>query len=176
MTPAQQSPLKQLLKQFKTFFGTNPGRTTAVWHIIETAAGQVVQTTHRPVPWKHWKTINHKVSKMLKMDIIEPSTSTCCNPIVLVPKLDGSVRICIDFHDVNKLAAFDAYPMPCPDVLLSQLGGHASSVPWISPRDIGKSPSDRRIKRRQPLPPRRDCFSSRKCHSAYMAQLPHSKD
>lgn len=42
--------------------------------------------------------------------------------IVLVPKLDGSVRFCIDFREVNKLATFKAYLMLRADVLLSQLG------------------------------------------------------
>lgn len=58
---------------------------------------------------------------MLKLGVIEPSVSTWRNPIVLVPKLDGSVRFRIDFREVNKVSEFDAYPMPRTDVLLSRL-------------------------------------------------------
>lgn len=71
---------------------------------------------------------------MLQMNIIEPSSSTCHNPIVLVPKSDGAVHFCIDFHEVNKIATFDAYPMPLPDVLLSQLG----EARYISALDLTK--------------------------------------
>lgn len=59
---------------------------------------------------------------MLKLGVIEPSASAWRNPIVLVPKPDGSVRFCIGFREVNKIAEFDAYPMPRTDVLLSRLG------------------------------------------------------
>lgn len=60
---------------------------------------------------------------MLGMDIIEPSSSLWHNPIVLVHKSDSSVHFCINFHEVNKITAFDTYPISRPDVLLSQLGG-----------------------------------------------------
>lgn len=39
-----------------------------------------------------------------------------------MPKPNGTIQFCIDFREVNKLATFDAYPMPRPNVLLSQLG------------------------------------------------------
>lgn len=59
---------------------------------------------------------------MLQMGVIKSSNSTWHNPIMLVPKLDASVRFCIDFREVNKLAAFNACPMSRTDILLSQLG------------------------------------------------------
>lgn len=59
---------------------------------------------------------------MLSLDVIEPSKSAWRSPIVLVPKPDGSVRFCIDFRAINKVAEFDAYSMPQMDILLSRLG------------------------------------------------------
>lgn len=56
------------------------------------------------------------------MDVIEPSTSAWRSPFVLVPKPDNTVCFYIGFREVNKIAAFDAYPMPRTDVLLSHLG------------------------------------------------------
>lgn len=46
-------------------FRYNPGKTTAIWHVIETPPGQVVWTTHRPVLWKRWETINREVAEIL---------------------------------------------------------------------------------------------------------------
>ncbi len=43
-------------------------------------------------------------------------------PIVLVTKMDGSVRFCVDYHNVNAVSKFDMYPMPRVDELLDRMG------------------------------------------------------
>lgn len=68
------------------------------------------------------------------MGVIKPSVSAGRNPIVLVPKPDGSVPFCIDFQEINKIAEFDAFPMPRTDVLLSLLG----EARFISTLDLTK--------------------------------------
>lgn len=92
LTAGQRGQLTQLLEWYTTIFGTNPGRTTVIWHIRDTPLNHVVRTTHHPVPWKCWETISNEVDEMLRMGVIEPSKSAWRNPIVLVPKPDGSVR------------------------------------------------------------------------------------
>lgn len=59
---------------------------------------------------------------MLKLGVIEPSESECSSPIIIVPKKDGSLRICIDFQKLNAISFFDAYPMPRIEDLLERIG------------------------------------------------------
>ena len=40
----------------------------------------------------------------------------------LVPKPDGTLRFCNDFRKLNEVSHFDAYPIPCIDELVDQLG------------------------------------------------------
>lgn len=68
--------------------------------------------------------VNKQVSDMLDLDVIERSQSAWRSPLVLVPKLDRIIRFCVDYREVNKIAPFDAYPMPRADLLIDQIGKH----------------------------------------------------
>ena len=59
---------------------------------------------------------------MIERDVVEPSSSEWSSPIVIVPKKDGSLRVCMDFRKVNAISQFDAYPMPRIDDLLERIG------------------------------------------------------
>ncbi len=60
---------------------------------------------------------------MEERDIIEPSTTAWLSPIVLVNKPDGSKRMCLDYHQVNKHLATDIYPLPRLEELMDQAAG-----------------------------------------------------
>ncbi|CAN6456006.1 unnamed protein product [Victoria cruziana] len=45
--------------------------------------------------------------------------------IVVVPKKNGKIRLCIDFRDLNKATPKDDYPLPNIDLLVDSTAGHA---------------------------------------------------
>lgn len=122
ITPQQAKELEGLLSEFRGLFSLQPGHTPLVTHRIPTLPGQVVCTPLRPLSWMRWDAIDKEVSEMLALRVIVPSHSKWRSPIILVPKPDGNIRFCIDFRVVNRIAKFNAYPMPRTDVLLDQLG------------------------------------------------------
>ena len=77
---------------------------------------------------------NEEVRKMLRLGIIEPSTSQYASPTVMVRKPDGSLRYCIDFRRLNSRTVFDAEPIPNPELVLSRLG----KAKYISKMDLTK--------------------------------------
>lgn len=63
--------------------------------------------------------------KKMELDgVIQKSVSPWGSPILLVPKVDGTWRFCIDFRRMNKNTIADAYPLPRMEEILQRAGGH----------------------------------------------------
>ena len=56
--------------------------------------------------------VREEIREMLEKGVIVPSESPFSSPIVMVPKKDGSNRMCIDYRKLNDLTIKDEYPLP----------------------------------------------------------------
>ena len=45
--------------------------------------------------------------------------------VVLVPKKNGKVRVCVDFQDLNKASPKDDFPLPHLDMLVDSTTGYS---------------------------------------------------
>ena len=45
--------------------------------------------------------------------------------VVLIPKKDGKVRVCVDYRDLNKASPKDDFPLPHIDMLVDSTVGHS---------------------------------------------------
>ena len=75
-----------------------------------------------------------ELEQMESMGIIRPSTSEWASPIVIVPKKDGTIRLCVDYQKLNRVSRFDAYPMPRVDEMIDHIG----QGKYISTLDLNK--------------------------------------
>ncbi|XP_036804331.1 uncharacterized protein LOC118940159 [Oncorhynchus mykiss] len=122
LLPEQSRQLDKLIMNFGRIFSPFPGQTDVLFHHIHTEPGKKVHIHPYRIPEARRVIAKKEVREMLRMGVIEPSTSEWSSPIVLVPKSDGSMRLCNDFRGVNAISTFDAYPMPRVDELLERLG------------------------------------------------------
>ncbi|GJX96113.1 transposon ty3-G gag-pol polyprotein [Tanacetum coccineum] len=65
--------------------------------------------------------IKRQVEELLKSGVINPSSSPCGSPIILVTKKDGGWRMCVDYRALNKITIKNRYPLRRIDDLLDQL-------------------------------------------------------
>ena len=54
---------------------------------------------------------------------IRPSVSPWGEPVIFVKKKDGTMRLCIDYRQLNKMTIKNRYPLPRIDDLFDQLRG-----------------------------------------------------
>ena len=63
------------------------------------------------------------MEELLNKGFIRPSTSPWGAPVLLVKKKDGSLRLCIDYRQLNWATICNQYPLPRIDELFDQLQG-----------------------------------------------------
>ena len=61
------------------------------------------------------------VQGLLDQRVIKPNSYPCGSLIMMVPKKDGTWRMCVDFQALNKIMVKNRYPLPRIDDLLDQL-------------------------------------------------------
>jgi hypothetical protein len=69
------------------------------------------------------KELKEQLQELLDKGFILPSISPWGAPVLFVKKKDGSIRMCIDYWELNKVTIKNRYPLPMIDDLLDQLQG-----------------------------------------------------
>ncbi|KAI3701001.1 hypothetical protein L2E82_45642 [Cichorium intybus] len=64
-----------------------------------------------------------QLQELLDKGFIRPSSSPWCAPVLFVKKKDGSMHMCIDYRELNKITIKNRYPLPRLDDLFDQLQG-----------------------------------------------------
>ncbi|CAF0802392.1 unnamed protein product [Brachionus calyciflorus] len=56
--------------------------------------------------------LKEEINLMLKANIIRRSRSPWSSPVIVVPKKDGSYRICFDYRKLNQVTISEKWPLP----------------------------------------------------------------
>ena len=63
------------------------------------------------------KELKVQMEEMVNKGFVKPSTSPWGAPVLFVKKKDGSMRLCIDYRELNKVTIRNQYPLPRIDDL-----------------------------------------------------------
>ncbi|XP_042886053.1 uncharacterized protein LOC122262167 [Penaeus japonicus] len=119
----QKQQLEKLLDRYSNVFSDEPGLTKSLTHDINLCSETPIRLKPYPIPYNLRKSFDEEVERMLRLNVIEPSKSPYCSPVVLVRKADNTFRFCVDFRSLNDVSQFDAEPMPIIDEALGNFVG-----------------------------------------------------
>lgn len=81
-------------------------------HSIDTGDSKPIHLRSYRIPHRQRKLLESQIETICAHGIVRPSKSPYSAPIVIVPKKDGKVRMCIYFRKLNEVNKKDVYPLP----------------------------------------------------------------
>ncbi|XP_052740236.1 uncharacterized protein LOC112054640 [Bicyclus anynana] len=132
LTNEEKTQLNSLLVEFNDIFNEKGSPTNYTEHRIETGNCQPIAVKPYRLSPARQQQLKHKLDEMISNDIIEECNSPWSAPVILVPKGQNDVRVCIDYRQLNEVTKPDRYPLPRIDDLLHQ----AKAMPYMSTIDL----------------------------------------
>uniref|UniRef100_A0A8B9GTI5 ribonuclease H n=1 Tax=Astyanax mexicanus TaxID=7994 RepID=A0A8B9GTI5_ASTMX len=122
----EQQEVKALLEQYVSVFSQETGDlgcTTLVEHEIPLLDDIPVRQRYRRLSPSQYGLVKAHIQELVECGIAKPSCSPYSSPIVVVQKKDGSIRLCVDYRQLNAKTRKDAFPLPRIEESLDALAG-----------------------------------------------------
>lgn len=125
---ALPSSITSLLQEYDDVFpeetpsGLPPLR--GIEHQIDFVPGAILpnRPAYRSNP-EETKELQRQVQELMDKGYVRESMSPCAVPVLLVPKKDGSWRMCVDCRAINNITVKYRHPIPRLDDMLDELHG-----------------------------------------------------
>ena len=130
----QTNELKDILSSYSDVLTDVPGKTDLIEHDVIVKSDIPVTRKAYMLPYALREKVRLEIDNMLEAGIAEKSNSPYASPIVVVPKKDSSIRLCVDYRRLNEITIFDPQPMPKLEDVINKLG----KAKYLSKLDLTK--------------------------------------
>lgn len=117
--------VRQLISNYQDIFsmGDDIGHTHSVKHRIDLVNEVPFKQKHRRIPPAMIDEVRSHLRQLLSAGVIRKSHSPWASNVVLARKKDNSLRLCIDFRQLNQRTIKDSYGLPRIEDILDSLNG-----------------------------------------------------
>ncbi len=126
LDPEQVTKIKALLEKHQNVLSSHErdfGFTDTITHRIDTGLSHPIRQRHRPLPPAQYQAVREHIKNLLEEGIVRESKSPWASPVVVVQKKDSSIRLCVDYRQLNRITHRDSFPLPRIEESLQALGG-----------------------------------------------------
>ena len=138
LTFAQQQVVLDMLQKESSVFSANEhevGNIPDLQLEIKLTDNVPVQKSYVNVPKPLFKEVKSYIEDLLNRGFVRKSQSSYSSPVVCVRKKDGTLRLCIDYRQLNRKTIPDRHPLPRIQQTVENLGGNT----WFTLLDMNKA-------------------------------------
>ena len=139
LSPEQKQSVSKILLEESDSFAQGDGDIGCAEGLqlsIDLSDPTPVQQTYTSILKPLYPDVKQYVEDLLNKGFIKKSRSQYSSPVVCVRKKDGTLRLCIDYRQLNSKTIPDRHPLPRVKDTLESLGGNR----WFTLLDQGISP------------------------------------
>ena len=118
----QRDELKMLILEYAHLFPDIPTRTDQIYHDADIEGSKPIKQHPYRMNLTKLQYLREEIQYLLDNDFIEPSQSDWSSPSILVPKPDGTFRMCTGYRKVNSVTKTDSFPVPRMDDCIDNIG------------------------------------------------------
>uniref|UniRef100_A0A7N8YIE6 Gypsy retrotransposon integrase-like protein 1 n=1 Tax=Mastacembelus armatus TaxID=205130 RepID=A0A7N8YIE6_9TELE len=134
----QRLEVKQMLREESQSFSKSDNDIGCIERLKMTISlkdNEPVKRTYMAVPRPLYQEMKGYLHDLIAQGWVRKSNSSYSSPVVCVRKKDGTLRLCIDYRDLNRKTHPDRQPIPRVQDIMDSLGGNS----WFSLLDQGKA-------------------------------------
>lgn len=102
-----------------------------IFHDIPLIDGKPVRQRYRRIPPTNYDAVKAHICQLIDQ-VIQENCRPYASPIVQVKKKDGSLWMCVDYHQLHSKTRKDAFPLPFIEESLDALSG----AEWFTTMDL----------------------------------------
>eukprot|EP00952_Eustigmatos_sp_NYUAD-ZCMA_P007711 32490-Eustigmatos_ZCMA.PRE.1 len=126
LTPEQDAQFEDWIQQYLPAFPTSKNHLGVIRGFVydlDFANPRPFQARAYRVSPAEREVVRENIERLIGMGVIQPSMSPWASPLLMVPKPDGSMRMCVDYRQLNKQTVKVPFPIPDIDSYLHALKG-----------------------------------------------------
>lgn len=137
LSPSEKEIVQQMLREESGSFSNSDddiGCTENLRLSISLKDTEPVAKTYTSVPKPLYQEMKSYLHDLIAQGWVRKSNPPYASPVVCIWQKDGSLRLCIDYRELNHKTVPDRQPIPRVQDIMDGLGGHS----WFSLLDQGK--------------------------------------